>query len=83
MMKERCRGKQSISVPSWASLILSIMLQDKLLMAIIIIMAFAMANETKDTYHVHTSCSERGDTHWTMAKPQKLRSWLGSVVPGM
>ena len=54
-----------------------------LLVILSMITAFAIANETKDVYRVHTSCSERGETPWTMAKPHRLRSWLGSVVPGM
>ena len=65
------------------TILVTTMLKVVLFVVLNMITAFAIANETKEVYRVHTSCYERGETPWTVAKPHRLRSWFGSVVPGM
>ena len=52
---------------------------------VIVFMALAVANSNaaSESYRAYSSCSMTGDTDWVKAKPYKLKSWLGSIVPGI
>ena len=37
----------------------------------------------KESYWAYSSCPVSASTDWAKARPYKLKSWLGSTVPGM
>ena len=43
----------------------------------------AASNAAEGNYRAYSSCSVSGDRDWVKAKPYTLKSWLGSIVPGM
>ena len=47
-------------------------------------LAVAASSAAERNYRAYSSCSvSAGDRDWVKAKPYTLKSWLGSIVPGM
>ena len=55
----------------------------KFVIFILTLAVVTLSSATRESYRAYSSCSVSGDTDWAKAKPYKLKSWLGSVVPGM
>ena len=45
--------------------------------------SLAVEASGKESYWAYSSCPSSANTDWAKARPYKLKSWLGSIVPGM